>query len=86
MNHTNYAINKCSKGYMRNDCNASSSTAGNHGCKRSVQWFLSWVWAGLGEDAASGLWSKIGDISALTIASILPLLQREYLTIYERGS
>ncbi len=86
MNHTNYAVNKCSEGYVRNDRDASSLTTGNRGCKRSMRWFLSWVREELGEDAAFGLWSKIGDICVLTIANILPLLQREYSTIYERGS
>jgi tubulin polyglutamylase TTLL6/13 len=79
---TNYAVNKRSKGYVHSDLDASSSTAGDRGCKRSVRWFLSWVRAGWGEDAASGLWSR--DICALTIASVLPLLRREYSTIYER--
>jgi hypothetical protein len=50
-----------------------------------VRWFLSWVRAGWGEDAPSGLWLKIGDICALTIASVLPLLRREHSTIYKRG-
>ena len=82
MHLTNYAVNKHSDRYERDD--RSSSTAGDRGCKRSIRWFLSWLRAERGEDAASDLWSKIGDICALTIVSILPLLRREYSTIYER--
>jgi tubulin polyglutamylase TTLL6/13 len=85
MHLTNYAVNKRSKGYVRNNRDALSLTAGDRGCKRSMRWFLLWIRAGWGEDAASGLWLKIVDICALTIASVLPLLQREYLIIYERG-
>ena len=82
MHLTNYAVNKHSDRYERDD--RASSTAGDRGCKRSIRWFLSWLAAERGEDAASILWSKIGDICALTIVSILPLLRREYSTIYER--
>lgn len=81
MHLTNYAVNKHSEKYERDD---RESTAGDLGCKRSIKWFLAWLREEKGETAASNLWSKIGDICALTIMSILPLLQREYSATFER--
>jgi hypothetical protein len=73
MHLTNYIVNKRRDQYVRNNCDASSPTAGNRGCKRSVRWFLLWVRLEWGEATTSILWSKIGNICALTIASVLPL-------------
>lgn len=80
MHLTNYAVNKHSDKYERDD---KGSTLGNAGCKRSIAWFVDWLQNEHG-DAADDLWSKIGEMCVLTIMSILPVLQREYSSTFER--
>jgi tubulin polyglutamylase TTLL6/13 len=82
MHLTNYAVNKHSDKYERDD--EGGSTLGNVGCKRSINWFIAWLRNEHGEAAANDLWSKIGDMCVLTIISILPVLQREYAATFER--
>jgi len=81
MHLTNYAVNKHSDKYERDD---KGSTLGKVGSKRSIAWFVDWLQNEHGEAAAIDLWSKIGDMCVLTIISILPVLQREYASTFER--
>jgi hypothetical protein len=63
MHLTNYAVNKQSEKYERESGEDKSS----HGSKRSISWLLSWLSEERGEQEANELWSKIGDICAMTV-------------------
>ena len=78
MHLTNYSVNKRSDKYERD----GGSTPSNLGSKRSISWLLAWLSKERSEAAADKMWSKIGDICAMTIISILPTLRREYSSIF----
>jgi len=80
MHLTNYSVNKRSDKYERDE---ESTT--NSGSKRSICWLLSWLSQKKGPGAAKRLWSRIGDISVLTVLSILPTLQREYAAVFNKA-
>ncbi|KAL7476781.1 hypothetical protein ACHAW6_002615, partial [Cyclotella cf. meneghiniana] len=79
MHLTNYAVNKRSEKYEREE--GTDAQAGL-GSKRSISWLLSWLSEERSEDEAKALWSKIGDICVMTLLSILPTLQREYANVW----
>jgi tubulin polyglutamylase TTLL6/13 len=79
MHLTNYAINKRSDKYQREEKESAPSNTGN---KRTISWLLDWLKQERGEAAANELWDKIGDICVMTILSILPTLQREYDSVF----
>lgn len=81
MHLTNYSINKRSEKYERDERGSSPS---NLGSKRSISWMLDWLSDEKGKTAANKMWSKIGDICTMTIISILPILQREYASVFEK--
>mmetsp|Transcript_31729 Transcript_31729/g.57450 ORF Transcript_31729/g.57450 Transcript_31729/m.57450 type:complete len:658 (-) Transcript_31729:16-1989(-) len=81
MHLTNYSINKRSEKYERDDRESAPS---NLGSKRSISWLLAWLGEEKSEAAANKMWSKIGDICAMTIISILPILRREYASVFEK--
>lgn len=83
MHLTNYSVNKRSEKYERDE---RGSTATNLGSKRSISWLFDWLREEKSEAAASTMWSKIGDICTMTIISILPILRREYSSIFERAA
>lgn len=82
MHLTNYSVNKRSQKYERDDKDSAPS---NLGSKRSIQWLLAWLGEEKGEAAANKMWSRIGDICVMTIISILPVLRREYASIFEKN-
>lgn len=45
---------------------------------------LDWLSEERGEAVAREMWSKIGDICTMTIISILPILRREYASVFEK--
>ena len=45
---------------------------------------MAWLAEEKSEAAAKEMWSEIGDICAMTIISILPILRREYASIFEK--
>lgn len=79
MHLTNYAINKRSDKYQRDEIESAPSNTGN---KRTISWLLDWLKQDRGEAAANELWDKIGDICVMTIVSILPTLRREYDSVF----
>ncbi|KAL7543761.1 hypothetical protein ACHAXR_013059, partial [Thalassiosira sp. AJA248-18] len=81
MHLTNYSINKRSDKYERDE---KGSAPSNDGSKRSIGWLLDWLGKEKSEAAANIMWSKIGDICVMTIISILPILRREYASIFEK--
>ena len=81
MHLTNYSVNKRSDKYERDDKGTAPS---NLGSKRSIEWLMEWLREEKSEAAASKMWTKISDICAMTIISILPILRREYATIFEK--
>ena len=83
MHLTNYSVNKRSEKYERDD---RGSVPSNLGSKRSIRWMLAWLGEEKSEAAANRMWSKIGDICAMTIISILPILRREYASVFEKNS
>jgi tubulin polyglutamylase TTLL7 len=64
MHLTNYAVNKHSEKYEREE--GTDSHAGL-GSKRSISWLLSWLSEERSEDEAKALWSSIGDICVMTL-------------------
>ena len=74
-------MNKRSDKYERDDKGTAPS---NLGSKRSIEWLMEWLREEKSEAAASKMWTKISDICAMTIISILPILRREYATIFEK--
>ncbi|KAL7470201.1 hypothetical protein ACHAXS_010434, partial [Conticribra weissflogii] len=78
MHLTNYAVNKRSEKYERDE----GSDSNKLGSKRSISWLLDSLSEKRGEDAAKDVWAKIGDICVMTIISILPTLQREYNAVF----
>lgn len=83
MHLTNYAVNKRSDKYQRDQKESTSSNMGN---KRSISWLLDWLKRERGEAAANEMWKKIGDICVLTILSIMPTLQREYDSVFGKSN
>ena len=81
MHLTNYSVNKRSEKYERDE---KGSEPSNLGSKRSISWLMDWLAEEKSEAAAKKMWSKIGDICVMTIISILPILQREYTSIFEK--
>ena len=80
MHLTNYAINKKSDNFMANDGEADGA-----GSKRSLRWFMEWVAGERGEEAAAGLWQRMGALCVKVVLSILPTLQREYGETFDRA-
>lgn len=80
MHLTNYAVNKRSEKYERDE----GSNFDNRGSKRSISWLLNSLSKERGDDAAKGMWAKVGDICVMSIISILPTLQREYNAVFEK--
>ena len=78
---TNYSINKHSDKYERDDKGEAPS---NLGSKRSIEWLLNWLKKEKGEAAANKMWIRVGDICVMTIMSILPILRREYASIFDK--
>ena len=81
MHLTNYSVNKRSDKYERDERGAAPT---NQGSKRSISWMLDWLSDKKGAAAANKMWSKIGDICTMTIISILPTLQREYASVFQK--
>ncbi|KAL7543071.1 hypothetical protein ACHAWF_007319 [Thalassiosira exigua] len=81
MHLTNYSVNKRSDKYERDE---KGSAPSNLGSKRSISWLMTWLSGEKGETAAKNMWSKIGDICVMTIISILPILRREYASIFTK--
>ncbi|KAL3805628.1 hypothetical protein HJC23_005872 [Cyclotella cryptica] len=79
MHLTNYAVNKRSDKYERE---VGTDEQAGLGSKRSISWLLSWLSEERSEVEANAMWSKIGDICVMTVLSILPTLQREYINIW----
>ncbi|KAJ8610684.1 hypothetical protein CTAYLR_005667 [Chrysophaeum taylorii] len=71
MHLTNYAINKHSDKFERNE-------AGDLGSKRSVRWFMEFLAREMGQAKADALWRRMGAMCVKVVVAILPILVREY--------
>lgn len=81
MHLTNYAINKHSEDFIHSD---PDNEEGSNSSKRSIQWFLQWFATEHGENEASVLWSRIGDVCLKTLIAIQPTLEQEYNSAFAK--
>jgi len=82
MHLTNYAVNKTSDKFVRDNPTEVEGMVGREGNKRSIKWFLEWLRKERGEAIVESLWEKIRYICGATILSIAPLLLREYNNLF----
>lgn len=81
MHLTNYAVNKHNDNFQQPTATGSSND--EDGSKRSLQWFMNYIRKEHSDAKADWLWRRIGTLCTRTVLSIMPILSKEYDTVFK---